>query len=66
MSAESFPVCLGCGLQKYDYMCLSVGHGWLPIDQFVQCKSVLAMLYQHYLGGGILFDPPIEFGNKHS
>jgi len=49
--------------------CLSVRQdlgAWLPIDQFVQYKSILAMCYQHYLGSGILFNPPIEFGKKHS
>jgi len=36
--------------------------GWLLIDLY----DVLAMFYQHYLSDGILFNPPIEFGNKHS
>jgi len=46
---------LACGLQKYDHVSQYQARlGWLPIDQFVEYKSVLAMFYQHYLGSGIL------------
>ena len=57
---------LVCGLQKYDnlFQCLA-GLGWLPIDQFVQYTNILTCFIS-YLGNGILFDSPIEFGDKHS
>ena len=36
------------------------------MSQFIQYRSVLAMLGQHYLGEGVAFNPPVTFGCKHS
>ena len=36
------------------------------MSQFIQYRSVLGMLGQHYLGEGVAFSPPITFGCKHS
>ena len=58
---------LTCGLRRYDHVSrCKVGLGWLPMSQFIQYRSVLAMLGQHYLGEGVSFSPPIKFGRKHS
>ena len=61
---------LTCGLWKYAHVPLTMiagaRLGWLPIAQFVQYKSVSTMFHQHYLGNGILFNSPIEFGSKYS
>ena len=36
------------------------------MSQFIQYRSVLAMLGQHYLGKGVAFSPPVTFGHKYS
>ena len=64
---QNWAVHLTCGLRKYDHVSqYRASLGWLPITQFVQYRSVLTMFHQHYLGNGILFNSPIEFGSKHS
>ena len=40
--------------------------GWLPMSEFVQYQTILTMFGQNYLGEGILLQPPIDFGHKHS
>ena len=53
-------VCLFCGLRKYDRVSqCKVGLRWLPVSQFIQYRSVLAMLGQHYHGEGVAMSPPI-------
>ena len=41
-------------------------HGWLLVSQFIQYRSVLAMLGQHYLGEGVSFSPPIKHSYRTS
>ena len=56
-----------CGLWKYD--CVSqcrAGLRWLAVSQFIQYRSILAMLGKDYLGEGVAFSPPVTFGCKHS
>ena len=36
------------------------------MSEFVQYRTILTMFGQHYLGEGILLQPPIDFGRKHS
>ena len=59
---------LTCGLrQKYDSVSqCRAGLRWLPVSQFIQYRSVLPILGQHYLGEGVVFSPPITFGRKQS
>ena len=60
-------VCLFCGLRKYDRVSqCRAGLRWLPVSQFIQYRSVLAMLGKHNLGESAAFSPSITFGRKHS
>ena len=56
-----------CGLRKYDHVSqYRANLGWLPMSEFVKYRTILTMFGQHYLGEGILLQPPIDFGRKHS
>ena len=56
-----------CGLRKYDHVSQDRANlGWLPMSEFVKYRTILTMFGQHYLGEGILLQPPIDFGRKHS
>jgi len=54
-------VCLACGSMT---MCLNVGQDLSGFQLISLCDA--KVFWQHYLGGGILFDLLIKFGNKHS
>ena len=60
-------MCLTCSLRKYDHVShYRANLGWLPVSRFIQYQSLLMMFGRHYLGEGVSFSPPIEFGHKHS
>ena len=60
-------VCMTCGLRKYDHVSqYRANLGWLPMSEFVKYRIILIMFGQHYLGEGILLQPLIDFGRKHS
>ena len=52
-------LCMTCGLRKYDHVSqYRANLGWLPMSEFVQYQTILTMFGQHYLGEGILLQPP--------
>ena len=54
-----------CGLQSLTmYSQHRANLGWLPMPKFIQHRTILTM-FGHYLGEGILLQPPTHFGHKH-
>ena len=55
-----------CGLRKSDHVS---SHrqtiGWLPVSLLIQHRTLCAMM-DHYIGRGIQFNPPLQFGRLHT
>ena len=40
--------------------------GWLPVDSFIEYRSLLSLFQDYYTGRGVPLNPEFEFGRTHS